>query len=548
LGGAFRTYAPPGELAGVTLGSASGFSGFTVTNAYNDRLQPLLLSATNSSTSATVFGECFDFHLGVAITSPAPCSFPRYTTGDNGNVFTVANNRDSTRTQSFTYDSLNRIASAESSGSAWGETFTIDAWGNMIGETGISGKTNHEGLNTTALTNNQLSGFGYDAAGNMTSNGSATNAYDAENRLVWTSGYRYLYDGKGERVEKCAVASATTACPTSGTTGTLYWRGTGSDTLAETDLGGNDEEEYLFFNGQRIARRDVSSTGATIAVHYYFSDHLGTHGVVESATGTTCEQDIDYYPYGGVENDYCSGSGVTQNYKFTGKERDSESGLDNFGARYSTSSLGRFMTPDWAAKPVNVPYAHFGNPQSLNLYSYVQNNPTTVGDPDGHETEAEKQAKIAAAAKAHNTTQTQTQQNQQQSDQQGHWEYSQSTGQMTHVLPDGSKQVVGTGYSGKDEGLNNPKAQDKPNVGPIPQGDRKIEPQKDNVTGQGHKLPASMRLDPSKDTDTFGRSGFLIHGDNSQQNHSASNGCIILNRPTRNQIGGSGDNNLTVVP
>ena len=71
-------------------------------------------------------------------------------------------------------------------------------------------------------------------------------------------------------------------------------------------------------------------------------------------------------------------------YKFTGKERDSESGLDMFGARYYGSSLGRFMTPDWAAKPINVPYAHFGNPQSLNLYSYVQNNPTTIGDPDGH--------------------------------------------------------------------------------------------------------------------------------------------------------------------
>jgi hypothetical protein len=83
--------------------------------------------------------------------------------------------------------------------------------------------------------------FGYDAAGNMTSNGTATYVYDAENRLVWTSGYRYIYDGKGERVEKCQAASATTACPISGTTGTLYWRGTGSDTLAETDLGGNDQ-------------------------------------------------------------------------------------------------------------------------------------------------------------------------------------------------------------------------------------------------------------------------------------------------------------------
>jgi len=71
-------------------------------------------------------------------------------------------------------------------------------------------------------------------------------------------------------------------------------------------------------------------------------------------------------------------------YKFTGKERDAESGLDDFDARFYSSSFGRFMTPDWAAKPTAVPYAHFGNPQSLNLYSYVQNNPTTVGDPDGH--------------------------------------------------------------------------------------------------------------------------------------------------------------------
>jgi RHS repeat-associated protein len=381
------TYAPPGQLTGVTLGSATGFNGFTVTNAYNDRLQPILLSA--ASPTATVFSECFDFHLGVAITLPSPCSFSRSTAGDNGNVYQIVNNRTSNRTQSFTYDTLNRISAAQSSGSQWGETFTIDAWGNLTNRTGISGKTYYEPLACPANSNNQLTtcSIGYDAAGNMTSNGSTSYVYDAENRLVWTSSYRYVYDGKGERVEKCQAASATTACPTSGTTGTLYWRGTGSDTLAETDLAGNDEEEYIFFNGQRIARRDTTSTGTTIAIHYYFSDHLGSHGVVENATGTTCEQDIDYYPYGGVENDYCSGSGVAQNYKFNGKERDGESGLDNFGARYDSSALGRFMTPDWAAKPVTVPYAKFGDPQSLNLYSYVENGPVNRIDPDGHEGE-----------------------------------------------------------------------------------------------------------------------------------------------------------------
>ena len=55
-----------------------------------------------------------------------------------------------------------------------------------------------------------------------------------------------------------------------------------------------------------------------------------------------------------------------------------------FGARYYGSSLGRFMTPDWATKPTAVPYAHYGNPQSLNLYSYVENNPVSRVDLDGH--------------------------------------------------------------------------------------------------------------------------------------------------------------------
>jgi RHS repeat-associated protein len=78
------------------------------------------------------------------------------------------------------------------------------------------------------------------------------------------------------------------------------------------------------------------------------------------------------------------GLGNRSGSRCTGKERDTESGLDDFDARFYSSPFGRFMTPDWEAKPTDVPYANFGNPQSLNLYSYVQNNPTTMGDPDGH--------------------------------------------------------------------------------------------------------------------------------------------------------------------
>lgn len=242
---------------------------------------------------------------------------------------------------------------------------------------GVTGKTNYESLSVAATNQNRLTGFGYDAAGNMTSNGGASYTYDAENRLITTAGMSYLYDGDGKRVEKCTEGSTPGTCATNAT-GTLYWTGTGSDPLAETDLSGNVLENYIFFNGQRIARRDAS----TKAVHYYFSDHLGTHSLITDANGDMSPQsESDFYPYGG---EIPITTGDPNHYKFTGKERDPESGLDYFGARFNASSLGRFMTPDWSESPTPVPNADFEDPQSLNLYSYVRNNPITDTDPDGH--------------------------------------------------------------------------------------------------------------------------------------------------------------------
>jgi RHS repeat-associated protein len=70
--------------------------------------------------------------------------------------------------------------------------------------------------------------------------------------------------------------------------------------------------------------------------------------------------------------------------RYTGKERDAESGLDYFGARYYASNMRRWMSPDWADKPEAVPYSSLDNPQSLNLYGYVLNNPLSHADSDGH--------------------------------------------------------------------------------------------------------------------------------------------------------------------
>jgi len=69
----------------------------------------------------------------------------------------------------------------------------------------------------------------------------------------------------------------------------------------------------------------------------------------------------------------------------TGKERDAESGNDYMFARYYNSATGRFLSPDWSAKEEPVPYAKLDNPQTLNLYAYVGNNPVGRADADGHD-------------------------------------------------------------------------------------------------------------------------------------------------------------------
>jgi RHS repeat-associated protein len=127
---------------------------------------------------------------------------------------------------------------------------------------------------------------------------------------------------------------------------------------------------------------------AHTASTFYFThnDWLGTERVRTTPTGTTtgtsCET-IASLPFGDgqVVNSTC---GDVSPLHFTGKERDSESNNDNFGARYYASMTGRFLTPDWDARPIAVPYAVFGDPQSLNLYAYVRNDPVTSADADGH--------------------------------------------------------------------------------------------------------------------------------------------------------------------
>jgi len=155
----------------------------------------------------------------------------------------------------------------------------------------------------------------------------------------------------------------------------FYWYGSGGEILAETDASGNTQNEYVYFGGRRVAMIPAGSTPL-----YYGQDMLGSSRVMVQSNGTLC-YDADFTPFG-AELPYTST--CSSNYKFEGKERDTETGNDDFGARNYSWRYGRWLSSDWSSVPVPVPYANLTNPQTLNLYSMVSDDPESFADLDGH--------------------------------------------------------------------------------------------------------------------------------------------------------------------
>ena len=180
--------------------------------------------------------------------------------------------------------------------------------------------------------------------------------YDAESRQTGytPTGTSYAYDGDGRRV----IVTAN-----------------GVNTVFVYDALGNLAAKYTSGVG-----------GATPCTICYLSwDHLGSTRMVTDQAGNLVARH-DYLPFGEEIRNGQAGrpaNGVwggldSVSQKFTGKERDSESGLDYFGARYYGATLGRFLSVD----PGNAG-ADLTNPQSWNAYAYVLNNPSALIDPTG---------------------------------------------------------------------------------------------------------------------------------------------------------------------
>jgi len=206
-----------------------------------------------------------------------------------------------------------------------------------------------------------------DANGNMTSGAGRNLSYDPENRPVFigysnpVQGAVFTYDGDGGRVRKTAYVTSggVTTVTTTVYIGKLY----------EKVLDSGVTTKYIFAGNQRIALK--SSDGS---VYYYHNDHLGSSSVITDQSGVRVEA-LQYLPYGVHWNPVASS--VDVHHKYTGQERDDSTGLYFYGARYYDPSLGRFISPDTI-----VPSSQ--NPQVLNRYSYVGNNPLRYTDPTGH--------------------------------------------------------------------------------------------------------------------------------------------------------------------
>ena len=150
---------------------------------------------------------------------------------------------------------------------------------------------------------------------------------------------------------------------------TTYYIGSHFETTVYSN-GTEINTSYYYANGERVARKVVN--GATEKKYFIHGDHLGSTSVITDESGEEVEK-TKYYPYGATRE-----GGSKEKYLFTGQERDAETGLYYYGARYYSPEVRRFVQPDSVIPDIY-------NPQYLNRYSYVLNNPLKYVDPTGHE-------------------------------------------------------------------------------------------------------------------------------------------------------------------
>ncbi len=399
--------------AGLSLDASSGVISGTPTSATSSPVS-LSVSVTDSGS-----GQTADATLDISIDSQTPTSAIVYSySASYDAVGNVTQYVDSVMgTWNFTYDTLNRLetavpgANAPSGYAEQNLCFAYDAFGNRTAqslqtaacpaqESSVTPTATYNANNqvTSSSVNLAVNGFQYDGAGYVTYDGANYYAYDAEGRVCAVQPYPstngamafgYLYDAEGNRVAKGWVTpssnplSQALSCDPSVNgfqltqTYVLNQGGQESSMLSTQNGVTTWERSNVYGAGRLLATYDTNG------LHFHLTDPLGTRRVQTDSNGVA-EAACQSLPYGDQFNCFPVNNAPptaddSTPLHFTAKERDSESGNDYFGARYYSSNMGRWLSPD----PAGMMAADIRYPQSLNRYAYVWNNPLSFTDPTG---------------------------------------------------------------------------------------------------------------------------------------------------------------------
>ena len=365
------TYNAAGAVTSLKLGNGKFES-----TQFNSRLQPtqIALGASVGDTSSLKL----DYEYGATAAV------------NNGNVtkqtITVPG-MTYPLIQNYTYDSLNRLddASETSNGTqTWRQDFSFDRYGNR---NFVESNTSFAGFDKLCNSNTELCATlrkqlnpGINSGNNNRMNSGQDYTYDsAGNTLTDANGQTFIYDGENKQVEVRNSSNAAIG---------KYWYD-GDGKRVKKEVPGTGEVTIFVYDaaGKQIAEYSTVVASANDAkVAYVTADHLGSPRINTDVTGAVTSRH-DYHPFG--EEIYTSQrttglgyAGDTVRKQFTGYERDNESGLDFAKARYLSNNNGRFLSPD--------PKATAGSPrilepQDINLYVYVANNPLLYYDPNCEE-------------------------------------------------------------------------------------------------------------------------------------------------------------------
>ncbi|MCF7830823.1 hypothetical protein K9M41_02415 [Candidatus Gracilibacteria bacterium] len=296
-----------------------------------------------------------------------------------GNIISIIDqsNTDVAKNAFYQYDSLYRLVGATITESANGEDYdreyTYDILGNILTKGGLEGNYIYRGKDPEtspdtiasphAVTSIGETEYIYDEDGNLLSNGIWEHEWDWKDRLSSSNNeeeeitMNYLYDEGKDRIFKENIEQEEQ---------TYY-------VDKYYDLEQEKQKAHIYAGNTKVATLETENNNSIIIYHH--EDHLTGSNVDTNEEGGIVQL-LDYFPYGDTRIDDAE-EGFENDYEFTGKERDEETELLYYEARYYDSNLGRFISRDsWEGD--------LKDPQSLNKYSYVQNNPLKYVDPSGN--------------------------------------------------------------------------------------------------------------------------------------------------------------------